>query len=855
MTLPHQQITPIPNDEPDAVPSLWNTRYEEIDSNFQNLDGRADAVKGEIEAARAGKTHLSETINAIINQIGGIGDVLGGLASPASVQNAVSLDWLYRNRRIAFELFSDGYRLQNNFGVAVVSGVSGDDSLDVADTSSFRVGQDYLLTDETDTVLVRVVAILSEFRLILQDNLSRNWGSDALMTGSTLAERPEGGVNAKHGDQWISRAINLGEDHTQRAVIIRRSLNAGEVRLYFRDAFNTSWTERFWSVRRSGGGTSGVPDGFADYEFIVPMRGDGFLRLVAEGEDMVISHLVGIGSVTGQSGYINPLMRPVAPAVSSPEDEAIDVTETPTLTLSGYSSPAGNAFSRAQFQISTSSNFSSVPHDSGEVAAMTYSVPAGVLPEDTVFYVRGRVKDAGGLISDWSAIISFTTKASYAYVKTPSVISPTNGQLEIPEQPTLQTGAFGTIGDADTHESSQWQIRLASDSWSALTHDSGETTTNKTSYTVPAGVLLAGQTQYVMRVRHKGDVLGWSEWSNDVAFTTKDLFAQIIGIVKTSTGGGAGTWQRIDGNFNSITTTSATFNNHPVYAGVVDQTIDGQAMVKVPKFYVKSGFVSGGTHNGKRYWLISDQPAAGFAVHPAFMHNGSEIDQFWVGKYQGVNDGGTKLGSFAGVQPLVSIDFPTMQTRATNRNVGGVSGFMLWSIYQLAAIQTLALIEMGGSDSQAIIGQGQVSGSNALAVDHATVAQATWRGIVGLWGNVWQMVDGLRTNGSTQYEVWSKEGTQAYQSTGQNAPAIGWPVTMSTLSGSHFDLSTIFAAQTTNSSQNNGTYGDFFLSNANRVAYHGGHWSYGASAGLFSLLVNAHASTAHSNIGGRLAKV
>lgn len=105
-----------------------------------------------------------------------------------------------------------------------------------------------------------------------------------------------------------------------------------------------------------------------------------------------------------------------------------------------------------------------------------------------------------------------------------------------------------------------------------------------------------------------------------------------------------------------------------------------------------------------------------------------------MGKYQGATDG-TKLGSVAGNTPLVSIDFPTMQTRANNRNTGGVTGFGLWNIYQLSAIQTLALIEMGGSDSQTLVGQGHVSGSSALDVDNATVAQASWRGIVGLWVN------------------------------------------------------------------------------------------------------------------------
>lgn len=855
MGLPHNTITPIPNNEPDAVPSLWNTRYQEIDENFDNLDGRTEAIENEIAAARAGEDSLADTINAIVTQIGGISGTLNGLASPTSVQNAVSLDWLYRNRRIAFELFAAGYNLQNHLGVSVTSGIMGDDSLDIADTSGVKVGEDYLLSDATDTALVRITAIHSGTRLRLAANLSRNWGAGAKLTGSTLVSRPEGGVDGAIGGQWVSRALNLGDDNTSRAVVIRRSLNAGEARLYFRDAYTTAWTERAWSVRRSGGGTSGVPEGFADYEYVVPMRGDGYLRLVVDGEPMVIKHVVALGSGTEQGGYVNPLMRPNAPTISSPATGATNVIETPTLTASNYVSPAGNAFSTAQFQISTSSTFASVLHDSGEKSAMTYSVPAGVLAVNTTFYVRARVKDVAGLVSDWATITSFTTKATYAYVNTPTVTTPTNGQTEIPEQPTLQSSAFATTGGADTHASSQWQIRLAGGTWAAPLHDSGASTTNKTSYTVPAGVLVAGQTQYVMRVRHTGASLGASEWSSDIAFTTKQQFAQIIGIVCTATGGGAGTWQRVDENFNAITTTAATFNNHPTYAGVVAQTIDGQAMMKVPKYYLKTGTVPSGTYAGKRYWMVSDQPVSGFSVHPAFMNAGAQIDQFWVGKYQGTNDGGTKLGSAAAVTPLVSIDFPTMQARANARNTGGVTGFGLWNIYQLSAIQTLALIEIGGSDSQTLVGQGHVSGSSALATDNATVAQATWRGIVGLWGNVWQMVDGLQTDASSKYKIWDKNGNKTYQTTSLTAPTSNYPVTMATATGTDYDLATVFAAETTNATAGNGTYGDYFYQNPSCVAYHGGNWGTGANAGLFYLSVYDAASSSNTHIGGRLAKV
>ena len=92
-----------------------------------------------------------------------------------------------------------GYNLQNHLGVSVTSGIMGDDSLDVADTSGVKVGEDYLLSDATDTALVRITAIHSGTRLRLAANLSRNWGATAKLTGSTLVARAEGGVDGAHG--------------------------------------------------------------------------------------------------------------------------------------------------------------------------------------------------------------------------------------------------------------------------------------------------------------------------------------------------------------------------------------------------------------------------------------------------------------------------------------------------------------------------------------------------------------------------------------------------------------------------------------------------------------------------------
>ncbi len=862
MTLPHSSITPIPNNEPEAVPSLWNTRYVEIDENFSALDDRTSALESEVSSARAGNPNLAATINAIITQIGGISGTLSGMASPVSVQRAVGLDWLYRNRRIAFELFAAGYRLVPTEGVSVVSGVAGDESLDVASTDGLKVGQDYLLVEGENVALVRVAQILTSQRLRLTTTLSRNWTSSAKLTGMSLVPLSGGGVRGQVGDAWVSREMFLGDDNTARTVIIRRSLNAGAVRLYYRDAYTPAWTELIWSLRRQGE-IAGVPEGFCDDEYLVPMRGNGYLRIEIDGEPVDLLHIVATGSPTGAGGAVNPAMRPDAPTISNPANGATGIGETPTLAIAGFSSPAGNPFAYAQFQISTASTFASVLHDSGDVAAQSYTLPAGILSTGTTYYVRARVKDAAGLVSDWSSASSFTTKTSFAYVNTPAITSPTNGQTDIPGQPTIISSPFAVTGGADTHQSSQWQIRLASGSWSSPVHDSGETTTAKTSYVVPAGVLQPGQTQYVLRVRHKGATLGWSEWSADVTITTKQQFAAIVGLVQAATGGGAGTYVRIDENFAPKTTDAAFFNNHPTYAGIIQQTIDGQSMIKIPKFYFKAGTVPSGTYAGKAYWMISDQPVAGFSVHPAFIGAGGvELDQIWVGKYQASASGG-KLQSVPGVLPRVSMDFPTARAEAYARNTGGVSGFRLWSYYDLAAIQMLATIEMGGLDMQALIGQGRVSASSAANVDAADVAQATWRGIVGLWGNVWQMVDGLKRNGGTwwrwQYNApgntTASDFATGYVNTGRAAlTSSGYPVTFDTTLLS----AGVIVPATVDGAVSNGSTGDYFYSSTNtddRIAYHGGYWGYGGNAGLVCLDAYNAPSYAASLIGCRLAKV
>ena len=62
-------ITQIPNNEPDAVPSLWNARYDEIDANFSELDKRTGDAESEISNARGGKGSVGERLSEMSSKI------------------------------------------------------------------------------------------------------------------------------------------------------------------------------------------------------------------------------------------------------------------------------------------------------------------------------------------------------------------------------------------------------------------------------------------------------------------------------------------------------------------------------------------------------------------------------------------------------------------------------------------------------------------------------------------------------------------------------------------------------------------------------------------------------------------
>lgn len=88
MAIPHLSITRIP-DNADAVPELWNSRYQEIDENFENLDSRTSSIGNELQAARGKEPSLDARLDVIEQNVEGLDPDMQNMIL-ASIQKALS---------------------------------------------------------------------------------------------------------------------------------------------------------------------------------------------------------------------------------------------------------------------------------------------------------------------------------------------------------------------------------------------------------------------------------------------------------------------------------------------------------------------------------------------------------------------------------------------------------------------------------------------------------------------------------------------------------------------------------------------------------------------------------------------
>lgn len=289
---------------------------------------------------------------------------------------------------------------------------------------------------------------------------------------------------------------------------------------------------------------------------------------------------------------------------------------------------------------------------------------------------------------------------------------------------------------------------------------------------------------------------------------------RVIGVKRLSDVGGSGTWVWIDEEDNIVEVEEGYFESHPSFQ-FEEVNLEGNEMVSVPKFYVKSD-------GNSRYW-ISPEPKEGFHVHPAFMSKGKPIEdivvdihgnqhdeaKIYVGKWQSFIDYSMMLSdavkmwsipslteakiealeqargeefSVAAKEGLKTI-YPSVQSTWwenwhsadawNDHNPDGavnVVGFHMMTVWELSALQWLALIEGRTTDVSLKYGSGWLTGNSVDAVDGDRNASANFHGIHGLWGNVWQWIQGIQTRSDGSVWIWDNLGNEVWKDTGHKMP-------------------------------------------------------------------------------------
>ena len=232
-------------------------------------------------------------------------------------------------------------------------------------------------------------------------------------------------------------------------------------------------------------------------------------------------------------------------------------------------------------------------------------------------------------------------------------------------------------------------------------------------------------------------------------------------------------------------------------------------------------------------------------------------DVFYLGAYKGYVTS-SKLRSLSGKKPTVNTTIGNFRTYAQANG----SGYDQSAFYQLVYRQCMYLLKYKNLDSQTAVGQGYVNGSSAVStggtntngMDYGTTSQTQQMKLFGLedfWGNVWEFIDGIYSDSS--YNILT--ATENFNDTGSgyiNRGSSGFSSnTGNWISDVQGTSETGFIIKGTSGSSST-YYCDSGNLYASHLAYFGGIWSAGASAGAFNFYVSRSASDSRSTVSARL---
>ena len=578
------------------------------------------------------------------------------------------------------------------------------------------------------------------------------------------------------------------------------------------------------------------------------------------------------GAVYGSSAWVDVTAKTLDIYVAKPTltvDGAPDsLTLSPALSASAFVIVNGTAnHVSTDWEIRKVSDNSVAWSSIGDTVNKT-SITANGLDILTQYKVRVKYNSDLYGSSNWVEVVGTTLDI---YVVTPT-LTVQGHPLDIGKNPTLTTSAFTVYNGTDEHLNTDYQILKNSDG--SLVWESLGNTANKLS--ISSGALVES-TEYRFRARQNSTNYGSSAWV-EVIGTTKSQFTQAYGLTWNNTtdtyartgltisnfSTDAISVQRLmrrcvlnsDGTVNYyLSATNSTKREDEVTASDLTGA-SGNVMVEIPKFYCKYDNTT-----GAKNMSISLIPEAGYVVHPAFVKNGVEVPYRYYRAYKG-SVSGSKLISRSGVAAAGNETIAAIRTKAKANGTGW--GLVDWNL--LFAVQTLLFIEIGTFNSQAVLGNGNdtgsdygmtTGGSNSIGnASSPSTNDNTWmsyRGIENFYADIFEWIDGINFSerlvytSNTQSTFASDVFTGAYTSTGVTLPNSGYIKDMS------FSIKGFIPTNSVGGSDS--TYvTDYVDSNAGaRVAAFGGYAGNGLHCGAAFLYASYASAGAHAYVGAGIS--
>lgn len=279
---------------------------------------------------------------------------------------------------------------------------------------------------------------------------------------------------------------------------------------------------------------------------------------------------------------------------------------------------------------------------------------------------------------------------------------------------------------------------------------------------------------------------------------------------------------------------------------------DGDVMIEFPRF----GYRITTTDDDQAFVSITDNPNDPDYGYYAFIRESDKSQRYkmYKGAFKAYYDG-TSMRSISGVAPEASktIDAYRQEAQANGE------GYDSTTAGSIIALQCLYLIRYCNRDGQAALGQGWVSmtgpantgGTVSKGMYYGNPAvgseQMKFAGIEDFWGNIWEWVNGVTTDGDFNI-IADYGGDKVVFPTGISTHIDGYTskIVGNTMIGFH--AKEVQASQTTQ-------WCDWSCIYQNCIWVFGGAWSYGVAAGPFLLDLHNAPSATLANVSSRLLYV